>query len=771
MAHRTRKRACSLAFLVLAALPLNAAMPRQAAPPSSASAVDRYDVAWDAPSTDHHGSMPLGNGDIALNAWMTAAGDLHFYIGKTDAWDDNARLVKVGKVRLHFEPNPVVDGQPFRQTLRLSQGAVDVQAGKPDSPESFFLRLWVDANEPVVHVTVESAAPREATAFVELWRTERRETTDMQVSDIYMNRKRSDGTQEPFVIEPDTLLTGQSGRVGWYHRNVKSVGPALMAGLQGLTGFTRPDPLLGRTFGAVVTSPGAMRLDDARLRAPLRHAHRFDIYVLTRHPSAPVAWLADMDALIRRVEAQDPAARDEAHRRWWQEFWDRSWIRATARPAAPPDADDAFYVSRMYHLQRFVTACAGRGAYPIKFNGSLFTVPPGPTPQDPDFRRWGPGYWWQNTRLPYISLSASGDFDLMRPLFRMYADELLPLAVYRTRLYLGHGGAYYPECIYFWGDVFSETYGWTPFEKRADKLQESRWHKWEWVGGLELCGLMLDLYDHTLDREFLSRTALPFSREILTFFDEHYPVDAAGKLVMRPSQALETWWECTNPMPEVAGCTAVAGRLLALPAGLASDADHALCRRLLAKLPPVPTRDIGGKKALAPAASFAQKSNVENPELYAVFPFRLFAFDRPNPDWAVEALRDRLDRGNFGWRQDDIFMAYLGLAEDVCRSVVGRARSHDPGERFPAFFGPNYDWTPDQDHGGILMKAFQSMVLQTDGRRIFLFPAWPKDWDVEFRLHVPERTDVEGVWRGGRFESLRVTPGSRRADVTVVETK
>lgn len=768
----------------LALLGVNAAG-QSALPSGAAPAVDRYDVVWDSPSADHHGSMPLGNGDITLNAWMTAAGDLHFYIGKTDAWDDNARLVKVGKVRIHFEPNPIVPGWAFRQELRLGQGAIEIQAGKPDSPESFFIRLWVDANEPVIHVAAGSTTPVEATAFIELWRTGRRETTEMQVSDIFMNRKRADGTQEALVVEPDTLLAGQSGRVGWYHHNVKSVGPALMAELQGLTGFRRPDPLLGRTFGAVMTSPGAMRLDDARLRSPRLVSHRFDIYVLTRHPSTPAAWLADMDALIRRVQAQGFEARDESHRRWWREFWQRSWIRASTYPVAPaaapkaapppgtgtPDADDVFYISRMYHLQRFVTACAGRGAYPIKFNGSLFTVPPGPTEQDPDFRRWGPGYWWQNTRLPYISLPASGDFDLMRPLFLMYADELLPLAKYRTKLYLGHGGAYYPECIYFWGDVFSETYGWTPFEKRADKLQESGWHKWEWVGGLELCWLMLDYYDNTLDRAFLARTALPFAREILTFFDEHYPTDAAGKLVMHPSQALETWWECTNPMPEVAGATAVTERLLALPAGLAPAQDRELWARLRASVPAIPVRDVGGRKALAPAESFAKKSNVENPELYAVFPFRLFAFNRPNADWAVEALRNRLDRGNFGWRQDDIFMAYLGLTEDVRQSLVGRARSHDPGERFPAFFGPNYDWTPDQDHGGVLMKTLQAMVLQADGRRIFLLPAWPRDWDVEFKLLAPERTVVEGVYRNGKVESLSVTPEARRADVTVVNAK
>jgi hypothetical protein len=437
--------------------------------------------------------------------------------------------------------------------------------------------------------------------------------------------------------------------------------------------------------------------------------------------------------------------------------------------ATAPVGDEAAYVSQMYHLQRFVTACAGRGAHPIKFNGSLFTVPPGPSEEDPDYRRWGPGYWWQNTRLPYLSLCTSGDFDLQRPLFRMYAEELLPLCKYRTRRYLGHDGAFYPECIMFWGAIFSETYGWTPFDRRLDKLQESGWHKWEWVGGLELCWMMLGYYDHTLDRDFLRRTALPFTREILTFFEQHYPTNAQGQLVMHPSQALETWWHCTNAMPELAGCRAVTERLLALPAELASASDRELWQRLRTKLPPLPLREVNGRRALAPAEFFADKRNIENPELYPVFPFRLFAFNRPNADWATEALHQRWDRGNHGWRQDDIFMAYLGLTDEAREYLVGRARSHDRGERFPAFWGPNYDWTPDQDHGGVLMKTFQAMLLQSDGPRIFLLPAWPKDWNVEFKLHAPQRTLVECVYRDGKVQSLRVTPASRRADVELAK--
>ena len=134
-------------------------------PTAPASSTDAFNVVWDSPSVNHHGSMPLGNGDIALNAWMTKDGDLQFYISKTDAWGDNARLLKVGKVRIHLEPNSIATGKAFRQELNLQKGCVEIGIG--DAAETK-IRLWVDANHPVIYVTAESSRPFEATAFIEL---------------------------------------------------------------------------------------------------------------------------------------------------------------------------------------------------------------------------------------------------------------------------------------------------------------------------------------------------------------------------------------------------------------------------------------------------------------------------------------------------------------------------------------------------------------------------------------------------------------------------
>lgn len=54
---------------------------------------------------------------------------------------------------------------------------------------------------------------------------------------------------------------------------------------------------------------------------------------------------------------------------------------------------------------------------------------------------------------------------------------------------------------------------------------------------------------------------------------------------------------------------------------------------------------------------------------------------------------------------------------------------------------------------------------------IWLLPAWPDDWDVDFRLHAPHQTVVEGSVRDGKLVSWNVTPEARKGDVKIVGAK
>lgn len=738
-------------------------------------------VVWDSPSADATGSMPLGNGDLALNAWVEPSGDLVFTVAKTDAWDEQARLLKLGRIRFSLTPARPAAGAFFRQSLLTSRGEFEVllpapsaAPGQPAAPA--VLRLWVDARHPVVHLTLESPEPVAATARLELWRTAPETLPHVEISDVRFSHTLPGKQVAPTAVEPDSVLPARPGQLGWYHHNARSTGPRETMehqDLAGLPGWT--DPLLHRTFGALLRAADAAAPDDRTLVRPAATAHRFDVHVLTLHPSTPEQWRAAVEAQAARVEALDFAARHAAHAEWWRAFWDRSHL-AISPTAASRDAAAPAELAQAWALQRYVTACAGRGACPIKFNGSLFTVEWPGKPGGPDYRRWGPGYWWQNTRLPYAGALAAGDADLLEPLFRMYAGPVRDASLLRAERHFGFKDALYlPECVYFWGAVFPESYGDTPAKDRADKLQDSRWHKREWSAALEFSHLLLEAYSYSGDKAFLRERALPFILPALRFFDLTYGDGPDGRMRLEPAQALETFWSAVNPAELVAGLRVVTARLLALPADLLPAPDRARVAALAARLPELPVEEKDGTRRLAPAAAYDVLKNSELPELYPVWPYRLVSFEKPTAPLGLAALDQRAFRGAVGWRQDELFMAVLGRAEEARAHLVARVRTRGAdllrGETyamsFPGFWGPGFDWLPDQCHGGVLQAALQAMLLQSEGDQIFLLPAWPRDWDVSFKLHAPRGTVVEAEFRAGRLVRLEVDPPARRADLVI----
>jgi hypothetical protein len=721
--------------------------------------LDQCNVVWDTPGGDSSGSMPIGNGDIGLNVWVEDNGDLLLLISKTDAWDENNLLVKVGRVRVSWPHAPFAKGAAFRQELKLQEGLIEVSGGEGKNATT--VRVWVDANRPVVCVDAEGAQASAMTARLEPWRTETRS----------LNKEEAQATRQPEAenggqVTPDVIMEDGNGCVVWYHRNEASLWAEGMK-LQGMgpvmDQFT--DPLLHRNFGAAMAGEGMVRKDALTLqsKAPSK-AQRLRVYPLTAQTPTAQAWREQLDALVMQNAAADPAKALDDHRNWWREFWNRSWIRISGDGGAET-------VTRAYALQRWMGACAGRGAYPIKFNGSIFTVEwreKGELKSDPDYRRWGGAYWWQNTRLPYWPMLASGDYDLMQPVFRMYFDSL-PLAKARNRIWFGCDGAFMAETMSSWGMFCNIDYG---RERDGLKTGEmvNKYIRWIWSSGLDLTMMMLDYYDHTGDEALLKEKLLPWADEMLLYFDTRFKRDAGGKLLIEPTQSIETYQDgVTNDTPSVAGLRAVLPRLLALPEDRTSAEMRARWQRLLQETPELTIRERRGKKVVLPAATFQKRGNCENPELYALFPFRLYGVGRPDVRVARDTFDARVEKSFFGWQQAPIQAAMLGLTDEARNMLVTNAKRKDEGSRFPAFWGPNYDWIPDQDHGGNLLNTAQTMLMQADGKQILLFPAWPKDWDVQFKLHAPANTTVEGVWRAGKLEALTVTPAERRQDLKVMD--
>ena len=116
------------------------------------------------------------------------------------------------------------------------------------------------------------------------------------------------------------------------------------------------------------------------------------------------------------------------------------------------------------------------------------------------------------------------------------------------------------------------------------------------------------------------------------------------------------------------------------------------------RLPEITVRD--GK--IAPAVHYERVQNVETPQLYPVFPWRIYGVGRPDIDVAKRTYQeDSLAlkfRTHIGWKQDVIWAACLGM-RDEAKGLLEKKLADGP-HRFPAFWGPGYDWTPDHNWGG-----------------------------------------------------------------------
>lgn len=751
------KRLLPLVILALFGHPTRAAL----SPEGLCAAVSSNDVVWNEPGRSSADSMPIGNGDIALNVWTEQNGDVVFYIGKTDAWSENPKgttgLAKVGKVRLSMAPALVVGTNGFSQALRLYDGQIVIKGGGGE------LSLWVDANAPVIHASVKGIKPSVLTASLDPYRVA------ATVAETNTTTNSLSQFMQPVAEEmkPDYHAEGLKDRLAWCHFDGVT---------NGLGKPTTPE-VVNWGFGALIQGRDMTAAGTGTLTSSSGTDHEIAITVASGKAGNDKEWI---EQVLHASTAAFPASDEKqgkAHADWWHAFWDRSYEFVDGTP-------DAKKVTQGYVLQRFKTACAGRGAWPVKFNGSLFVIDwPSVSfgkdkatgietikPVSADYRAWGGQYWFQNTRAMYWPRLKAGDYDIMQPLFRMYLGEIWNNEATVKKLY-NHEGSYVAETSPHWG-ALPNLVGKT----------DGKYTDFYFTPVLELSTMMLDYYDHTQDKSFVKETLLPFANLGLTFFTNHFPRDKEEKLLLSPDNSIEMYWMVANPLPDIAGLHYVLSRLKQLPSELTTPEMRKSWSDLEAILPPLPVADKNVKKVIYPydpalnqpydeiTKRGVKARNFENPELYAVYPFRLYGLPelgKADLQVARDTYEARTQKGLHCWGQDPMDCAYLGLTDEAKKLVIHDLTNQDKRQKFPAFWDKGHDYAPDEDIGGNGEQTLQLMLMQTEGNRILLLPAWPKEWNCMFKLHAPLKTTVSGTVADGKITSLSVDPKERRKDVMI----
>lgn len=753
-----------------------------------------YDIVWDGPSGTSRDAMPCGAGGVGVMAWCDE-NDLLIYLDRSGSFDENNQQLKLGRLRLTPPQSPASADQ-FRQRLVLASNHIEISLTHGDSKAE--ISVWVEVHRPVVHLDLHASEPQRWTVTFESWRTEPRPLDAGDRTACY-SLAASDpalvpATTHPDMFEPDTTS------LTWWHRNQ---GDDLLFDKMLLVQHldSRADELINPqrdfTFG------GRLQSQDLRSAGTTSGMHCGVAYTGWRFVSTKEASTQHVEVVLAAGRYDDTAAWRRAlpslssaterssaweeTNRWWRERWNRSHI--IVQPGIGPE-DALWRVGRNYQLFRAMLAANAGGDHPSKFNGSLFTVDPeqvGPNDRadrTPDFRAWGgASATAQNQRLLHFPMLRSGDFDLIEPQLEFYR-RALPGAELRTRSAWHHDGASFTEqmenfglpCLDVYDREWGTTYGVAPRPGEDVGELKNPWCKDLYDTVLEFCLLALDREDYggaPVD------SFLPVITSVLRFFDEHYrmrqqqrtgtPLGPDGRLVIFPGSACETYKEARDPAPTVAGLRVISERLLARADLKATDGDRELWARLAATTPELPRRVLDGITVLAPAASWSFIHNEELPQCYPIYPWGLYGVGLPELELARNTFSHGADNdkqhGIKGWKQDPIFAARLGLTGETARMI--EQKLDDAPRRFPTFWGPNFDWTPDLNHGGSGAIALQEMLLQTPGQALHLFPAWPTAWDVDFKLHAPGQTIVEATLRQGKLTHLQVTPSERLEDIVL----
>ncbi len=755
--------------------------------------LDRYNVVWSTQSEDSSQSMPCGGGDIGLNVWVEN-GDLLLYAQRSGSFDENNEYLKLGRVRLRLTPNPFTKDAPFRQELKLHEGYVAIS--NPGGTAATTIRVWVEVHRPIVHIDVDSAEPVAVEAAYEGWRNQ-----DVALANDGKHSRFGCFSWDQYpgeVIRYHDEVRHEGDAVLFYHRNRDDkLLFNYMVQQQGLASVKEDlvDTQRGRTFGGMLSGHGFVAAgtgEGTYIITPYKawklksersaRQHSLTLHTHVAQTETLDAWTKALQASVREA-SPTPSEAQAKTRAWWDAFWQRSWI--VIDPDRPGSVKP-WQTGRNYQLFRYQLGCNAYGEYPTKFNGGNFTFDPTLVSTGrkftPDWRPWGGGsFTAQNQRLVYWPMLKTGDFDMMRSQFEFYR-RALPNATARVKVYWGHEGCLFTEQMENFGLPIASHWGWE--EEGARGRQRPK----DFERGVQVNGACIYHYESQLEFSYMIlehhrftgaaiTPYMPFITQSVRFFDEHYqmrekkrtgkPLDDNGKLVIYPSTSCESYKGARNPSDLIAGLQACLTALLHLDDTIVPSSDKDYYRAFLARIPDYGYGEQNGDRIMKPAWSWERYANSECPQFYPLFPFDRFSLLKDD----MTLFKNTWKHGTFpkdmvaSWHQDGIFFARMGMTDEA--RDYNTKKMEDSGRRFPTFWGPGHDWVPDHNWGGSGMIGIQEMLMQTLGDTIHLLPAWPKAWNVDFKLHAPRQTTVEGRVRNGEIVFLKVTPEERRRNVVV----
>ncbi len=462
---------------------------------------------------------------------------------------------------------------------------------------------------------------------------------------------------------------------------------------------------------------------------------------------------------------------------WWACFWSKSWLDVTGDHRAA-------LIERLWYQQLYVWASVGCGKVPPKFNGGAGLVLG-------DSRSWGGGLWTQNTREMLWPLGAANHRVFMENFVKFYESARAKITLNSRKQIPGIGGFKMPETISIASSSIVERFSsvsdgslsapYVPATKEAvAEWRAKRSKKKMPLNGPGICSSGTEILQQMVEyvRYYGDESFVPAVGAWLRAQTEMYLalLEKGPDGRWHPYDTLEneSWYCPEDCLVDICaarfcfGLTVALGGDFSFPANLIADAKDHLDN--LADLPTGEKFEMTHKDVNCRVKSFTPgdriyvpfknppvghiKGNVENNELYAVYPFTMgdhaknVATFRQGGDMVVFGW-EPVGAG-WGWYPVPMWAARLRLedaADYVYNFAVGNNTWPFGGGRSPAaimYKGAEVEDCPYLDSAGVLQAATQELFLQSHatepsgtlfgGGPVRFAPCVPESWSGAFKL-------------------------------------
>ncbi len=713
------------------------------------SLISKADLIYNKPPKRSQDGQPVGNGRMGSLVWTTAQA-ISYQINRTDVFSIDADTRTFdgtprdycggsGLVDIDFQSNEAVfTDENFNQHLSCYDATVET-SGKGIKTKTF---VWND--EDVMAIKVVDSRIFQTPAVVNLH----------ALRPLIVQRGKHKAISKMEIIGDKIVLTQEFTENQYFCKSAVAI--------------AIPD-----------TKTRAWISKDTELKlSTITGTRNYTVLI-----SSAATFDRNTDVVTKAITQLDHAKSKgytkmlSSNLEWWHSFWEQSYIQLHSTDG------EADYVAKNYAYYLYLMGSASRGEYMVKFNGMLWNT-------DGDTRAWGGSYWGANQSCLYNALLTANKFELINPMFKMYS-RMYDACALSARQQWGSKGIYIAETIGFEGDhampdsIASEMRELLlvnkPWDQRSQAYKDyaggrNRWlSRWNNGIGKDAFGPVTHIfsrgaklaysywmnYEFTQDKVWLEKSAYPMVKGIAEFYRNFPNLKKAkdGKYHIYHVNDNEPIWDGHNTVEEISSIMGILPVAIKASEILNVDADlRPLWKELLQNLSPLPMSidfpELNGKpvtfvKSLLPVQQGGEASALPDLNTMPIWCFDLATLE--SKDREMMKIANNTFDGYFPNGIHENTLAGTLTMLPIVGAMLGRsdAVKYLIPNQMKALTKSVFENRMDCMEGiqamtaerlGRSSEALQNALCQSIPSKpgeptiIRVFPAWPKEWDAQFKL-------------------------------------